>query len=175
MTDQNTDDASFGKRFAETWELLQTYLGDLDPKELARMGSMDFQAALKLLKLQPAVGQSGALDDARGKTPEQLALAIIQERLQALTGKLSSGPGGAWGGRFLQHWRKLGGPISSFKYAQIQALKVADQEGVVKMFKQQAGSFQVAKVLRESSPEDAATILLQQQRLSTLTLLAIMF
>ena len=175
MTDvTENNDAPFGKLFAETWAMLQNYLADLDALELSKLSGADFTGTLRMLAQQPALGQSGALDNAQGKSPEQLALAIIQDRINTLTAKLPNGPEQPWGGRFLSRWRQMGGSLSSFKYDQIQKLKQADQEQVVQMFKSRMGSFQLSQMLRSSTPEDAADLLLRQQQMGALTVALIL-
>jgi len=157
--DTDHDETPFGKRFADAWTLLCAYLADLDARELAEIAKTDFDGTLAVLKRQPALGQSGALDEAADLAPETLALAIIQERIRVLTGQLSSGPENTFGQRFLNHWREAGGLVSCFSYAQIQQLKKAEREEVVGMFKTRGSGFKIAQILRTSTPEAAAELI----------------
>jgi len=177
MPASNHEDRPYGARFAEAWKQLQRYLADLDAEELEQLSRSDLAATLALLKQQPALGHSGALNNGHKKLPEELALAIVQERLSALTSGLAHGAEGKWGARFLEAWRNHGGPVSCFKYAQIQELKAADREGAIKVLRRfvTTGSFQHSRLLNDLTPEAAARELLTRLRMGQLAALAIIF
>ena len=168
------DETPYGKQFAECWSLLQRYMADLDTSELSKMSKLDAAETLGVLKRQPALGASQVLSGAAALGPEQLAVAILKDRLEILTGHLGGDPQDCWGARFLSRWKKLGGPVSSFSYAQIQKLKLADQEAVAKMFKSSMGSSQLRNLILNNTPEDAANALLQQQRMNLMVMAAIL-
>ena len=159
----------FGSRFSETWSLLQAYLGDLDDHELASLSGKEVGATLELLRAQPAVGQAKTLDSHARKGPEALAIAIVRERLEALENATT---GETWGARFLARWRSLGGPLSSFRYEQIQRIKAGDQEEVARIVRPglMMGGYGVAQMIRNSTPEEAAEKILNQMRVAALTM-----
>lgn len=166
--------APFGKRFGDTWKLLQSYLADLDEGELETLAGSDFERTLELLSAQPELGRSGALDEADPGSPEQLALRIVAERLRALTERLPEGDGEPWGSRFLSRWRALGGPLAAFPYSQLQAIKQADEATTLRMFRSRVGGLQVTRVLQGLSPEAAADLLERELALRQMTIASIL-
>ena len=125
----------YGARFAEAWRSLQVYLADLDPAELEAMEREDFDGTLALLAQQPAIGSAVAHASAGARTPEELAIAIVKARLDALA--LSADPArrAPWGARFVQAWRSTGFPLSAFGYGLIQSLKGADRDGAIDLLR----------------------------------------
>ncbi len=157
MSSSPPDEPPYGERFSKAWAQLQRYLGDLDQNELAKMAKLDFEGTLKLLQEQPALGHSGALNKAKGKKPEELAAAILAQRLAALTQDYGSGDDSPWGARFLKAWRSCGGGIAHFRYAMIQELKKADKEESIELLSKKWGRSQgIRGLLENGSPEDAA-------------------
>ena len=160
MTD-DPKEAPYGERFAEAWAQLQRYLGDLDPEELERMATKDFEGTLKMLEEQPALGHSGALHSAAKKNPEELAVAIIRERLRALTDMDADGDDSRYGVEFLQAWKNMGGGVTRFRYATIQELKKADKDEAIEILMKLWGQqYSLRKILEQESPRAAARIVL---------------
>jgi hypothetical protein len=135
MSDSKELAKPYGARFAEAWKLLQVYLADLDPSELSAMEKMDSEATLSLLHKQPALGTSGALQDAGNTGPEEFAIAIMRERLDILERAVKPGGSALWGARFMQAWRDQGMPLSAFNYGLIQSIKQAEKDQTIKILR----------------------------------------
>lgn len=127
MTNDPASTKPFGARFAESWELLQRFLADLDPAELKRMDKMDASQTLDLLRKQPAIGLTETMQGSPDLAPEKLALAIIRSRVEVLEESHDPSLSQPWGARFLAAWKQRKMPLSAFNYTLIQALKVANE------------------------------------------------
>jgi hypothetical protein len=135
MTDGPISDKPFGARFAESWELLQRFLADLDPAELKQMSTLDASQTLDLLRRQPAIGLTDTMRGTPDLAPEELAIAIVRSRMEVLEESHDPSLGQPWGARFLAAWKRRKMPLSAFNYALIQALKGADEVGAKKILK----------------------------------------
>lgn len=157
-----TSEPTYGARFAEAWTALQAYLSDLDRDELQELATAGRRATVELLARQPEVGASKALERADSLEPEELALKIVVERLEAL----SAPSGEAWGGRFLAEWRRLGGPISAFRYSVLQELKQAGREDTLRALTRLVPMMSQAlkRRLEDATPEQAADLLHTEMR-----------
>jgi hypothetical protein len=164
----SSDTEDFGSRFAETWTMLQAYLGDLDAQELKSLEGKGLEQSLHLIRNQPAVGQVPDLQAHARQGPEALAIAILRERLEAL--EVTSEGQETWGARFLARWRELGGPISFLRYDQIQRLKAADREEAARIFKPSLtlGGYSMAQRVKTGEPEEVAELVLQNLHLRQL-------
>jgi hypothetical protein len=157
----STSEPTYGARFAEAWATIQAYLSDLDRDELADLASSDRHATFALLAKQPELGSSSTLDGAAGLEPEELAIKLVQDRLEAL----ASSTGDAWGGRFLAEWRSLGGPISAFRYSVIQELKQANREDALRTLARLMNlNVALKRRLSTESPSGAANLLHNELR-----------
>ena len=166
MNGSSKDQQPYGLRFAEAWEQLQRYLGDLDADELRQVASQDFEGTLKTLKAQPAIGHSGALNSAEMKHPEELAVSIVRERLRALTDHQAEGDDVRFGADFLRHWKELGGSLARFRYATIQDLKQADREEAVRTLSKIWPPWATKALKRESAREAAKTVFTRMEVMS---------
>jgi hypothetical protein len=162
-----TSPPTYGARFAEAWATIQAYLSDLDRDELLDLAGADREGTVALLARQPEVGGSSALERAGGLEPEELAIRIVQERLEAL----ASSAGEAFGARFLAEWRRLGGPISAFRYSVLQELKQADREDTLRALTRVVPmDLALKRRLEGEGPEGAAVLLhteLRQRQTAT--------
>ncbi len=166
---ESTD--SYGERFAETWKQLQRYLADLDPAEMKQLHGKDFDATLKVLQAQPALGMTPALQGADDRSPEDLAIAIVKDRLQVLEQSFGSRGREPWGAQLLTSLRDRRVPISYFRYATIQELKDADRATALSILRRHMmlpASWESA-----SSPEQMADELLRAWQLRQITYLAL--
>ena len=158
MTDTNTP---YGARFAQAWTALQAYLSDLDRDELADLATSDQPATIELLARQPELGSADALQHPEGLEPEELALRIVRERLDALDEQF----GEVWGARFIAEWRRIGAPVSLFPYAVLQELKGSDREEALKLIQSRKRlSHALLKRLQSLDPEPAAALLFLEFR-----------
>ena len=159
MTNDFVSTRPFGARFAESWDLLQRFLADLDQDELKRMSEMGASQTLELLRKQPAIGFSETLEGSSELAPEALAIEIIRSRIEAL--EVAHDPGNAqpWGARFLAAWKGHQMPLSAFNYALIHALRAADEPEAKAILKRNLKlSYAGASVLgKQKDPERAAS------------------
>ena len=173
MTENALEERPYGSRFAEAWAQLQRYLADLDETELTALSSAGVEETLRVLKQQPALGHSGALHGADEKGPEELAAAIVQERLKALTQSFGRGDARPWGAQFLEAYRSYRGSLASFRYSTIQELKSADKEEAIQILTKRLWSSAVAaKALRDSTPREAAHRLFVQGQIAAANTMA---
>lgn len=135
MSESNKQKPPYGARFAEAWKLLQVYLADLDPSELEGMEKMGETETLSLLKMQPALGSAGALVESGSGAPEELAIAILRERLDTLERAVKPGANAPWGALFMRGWKAEGMPLSAFNYELIQSIKMAGKAETIKILR----------------------------------------
>jgi hypothetical protein len=73
-----------------------------------------------------------------------------------------------FGARFLAEYKRRGGPLSNFSYAELQAIKGCDREGLAKTLRaaQPWTSYQALQRIREAeSPEELAREVCHQMEL----------
>jgi len=64
-----------------------------------------------------------------------------------------------FGQRFLEEWKRLGGPLTGWSYAEIQEIKGCDQEGLARALRHNhslASFAAIQRVRSAQSPEDLA-------------------
>jgi hypothetical protein len=84
------------------------------------------------------------------------------------TGREAADVESTFGQRFLNESKRRGGPLSSFSYAELQAIKRCDREGLVKALRaaQPMTSFRALQRIREAeSPEELAREVCHQMEL----------
>jgi ABC-type branched-subunit amino acid transport system substrate-binding protein len=73
----------------------------------------------------------------------------------------------SFGARFLEEYKRLGGSLTAWSYAEVQALKAADREGLVRVLREATPHISYAALQRirsVDSPEQLARDLRQQQQ-----------
>ena len=64
-----------------------------------------------------------------------------------------------YGARFLDEWKRLGGPLSAWSYREIQELRACDREGMVRALRSNGPTLEYAAIQRirqVESPEELA-------------------
>lgn len=64
-----------------------------------------------------------------------------------------------FGSRFLEEWKRLGGPLSAWSYAEIQEMRACDREGMVQALRRNGPMLEYAVIQRirqVESPEELA-------------------
>lgn len=170
----STNESDYGRRFADAWTQLQVYLAELDPGELESLATQDVRGTVELLARQPELGSSSALRDAGAVGPEELAVRLLGEKLEAL--RLGpEGAGASFGAQFLEAWRELGGTLSSFSYATLQRLKQADRSEAVAILARSMGPGARPRALGAATPRELAGRLLVQRQVGTAVLFSLFY
>jgi hypothetical protein len=81
-------------------------------------------------------------------------------------------PAATFGARFLEEWKRLGGPLSNWTYSEIQELRSCDREGMAAALKRHHPLTSHAAVVRirtTESPEVLAREMLLQAQVSAQT------
>jgi hypothetical protein len=64
-----------------------------------------------------------------------------------------------FGARFLEEWKRLGGPLSAWSWGEIQELRACDREGLVRALRRNGPKLEYAaiqRIRRVESPEELA-------------------
>ena len=70
---------------------------------------------------------------------------------------------GTFGERFLDELRRLSGSVGSMTYSQIQSIREADREGLVRMYRG-AYDYRTVQKMKTLGPEELAAEVFRQQR-----------